>query len=334
MIHYLSSRRRIGLSMVAVFASMAAFSVSAAETNLPPLPKAVSSFGAALCDGYVYVYGGHAGKTHHYDKTNVLGNFYRLKVAAPHKWEELPAGPIAQGLNLVHHNGKIYRIGGMQPRNAPGEPADNHSLREVACFDPKTGKWQDLPPLPSGRSSHDVVIAGNWLVVVGGWELRGRDHPPQWHDTALLVDLQQPWQWHPIPQPFRRRALAAVAIGQKVYVLGGLSPDGAEPRIDILDLSTRQWQRGPDLPGKDRAAFAPAACNLRGELILYTSEGTLYRLNSGSPNWETIARAATKRLVARLLPWGERSVLLLGGAGGGQNHDSLEIISIPPPQSP
>lgn len=306
--------------------------IAAADVQLPSLPKGVSSFGATICDGYLYVYGGHAGKTHQYDKTNVLGTFYRLNLQEPKQWEELPGGPHAQGLNLVSYHGTIYRIGGMQPRNDPGEESDNHSLDAVACFDPKANRWKDLPPLPAGRSSHDVVIAGDWLVVVGGWQLRGREQQPIWHDTTLLVNLQQqPWKWEAIEQPFQRRALAAVAVGHKVYVIGGLSPDGPQPRVDILDLTTRRWQRGPDLPGKERAAFAPAACTHNGQLIVYTMEGNLYRLAPDAAKWEPIGQARSKRLVARLLPWSEQAVLLIGGAGGGRNHDTLEVIQLPSP---
>jgi len=38
----------------------------AAEPEYAPLPKPVTSFGAAVADGFVYVYGGHAGKPHQY----------------------------------------------------------------------------------------------------------------------------------------------------------------------------------------------------------------------------------------------------------------------------
>ena len=34
-------------------------------------------------------------------------------------------------MNLAAHGGKVYRVGGMQPRNEPGEPADNLSLADV-----------------------------------------------------------------------------------------------------------------------------------------------------------------------------------------------------------
>src|SRR5262249_9389231 len=110
----------------------------------PALPRAVSSFGAAVADGWLYVYGGHGAKTHQYSTEAVLGTFHRLKLSDPRAWEELPGGPAIQGLALVAHKGKLYRLGGMQPLNKPGEKADNHSLASCACFDPATKKWEKL----------------------------------------------------------------------------------------------------------------------------------------------------------------------------------------------
>ena len=295
----------------------------------PPLPAAVSSFGAVECDGYLYVYGGHAGKTHRYDTKTVLGTFHRLKLAGGTKWEELPGGPILQGMNLAAHGGKVYRVGGMQPRNAPGEPADSQSVAECARYDPKVGKWEPLASLPAGRSSHDVVAAGDKLVVVGGWRLPGKDGTPAWHDTALVLDLSaaEP-EWKAIPQPFKRRALTAAALGGKVYVLGGLGADGGDRRVDVLDVGTGKWSSGPALPGSDRAAFSPAACAVGGRPVVNTSEGPVYRLNTAGDGWEKVGRAATKRLVARLVPFGTDAVLLVGGAGGGGNADTAEVIRI------
>src|SRR5688572_31164214 len=103
-----------------------AFAAEPAPTKapaFPAMPKAVSSFGAIECDGYLYLYGGHAGKTHSYDTESVLGTFHRLKLDGGTKWEPLPGGPIAQGMNLTSHGGKVYRVGGMQPKNKPGDPA-------------------------------------------------------------------------------------------------------------------------------------------------------------------------------------------------------------------
>jgi N-acetylneuraminic acid mutarotase len=318
---------RSSVTIPALLALVVPLPATAAE--FPPLPKGVSSFGAVACDGYLYVYGGHVGKTHTYSNEDVHGTFHRLKLDGGAKWEELPGGPSAQGLNLAAHGGKVYRVGGMQPRNAPGEPEDIHSLTDCARFDPKAGKWEALPPLPTGRSSFDVVMAGDQLVVVGGWHQRGKGRPFVWHDTAAVLDLAaaKP-EWKSIPQPFKRRALTAVAVGTKVYVIGGLTPDGTDQRVDVLDVATGMWEAGPALPCGERAAFSPAAAVVNGRVVVNTSEGPLYRLTEAGDGWEKIGEAATKRMVARLVPFGNDSVLLVGGVGAGANVATVEAVKL------
>ena len=325
----LHSRRLIlAVSFAAVL--LASRTTATDPPAFPPLPTAVSSLGAVECYGYLYVYGGHAGKTHTYDTKTVLGTFHRLKLDGGAKWEELPGGPILQGMNLAAHGGKVYRVGGMHPRNAPGEPADNISLKDCARFDPKVGKWEPLPALPAGRSSHDVVVTGDKLVVVGGWEQKGKGEKPAWHDTALVFDLaaKNP-EWKAVPQPFQRRALTAAAVGSTVYVLGGLGEAGGDRRVDVLDVATGKWAAGLALPGADRVAFSPAAAAVGGRLVVNTSEGPVYRLNGKGDGWEKVGEAKTKRVVARLIPYGTDAVILVGGAGGDRsNVDAVEVVRL------
>lgn len=305
-----------------------AVSFGQAKPAYPPLPAAVSSLGAVVCDGHLYVYGGHAGKTHSYDTKGVLGTFHRLKLDGGTTWEELPGGTILQGMNLATHGGKIYRVGGMQPRNEPGTPADNHSVADAAAYDPKTGKWSKLPSLPQGRSSHDVVVVKDTLVVVGGWTQKGAGEKSEWLDTALALDLTatKP-EWKAIKQPFQRRALTATAIGTKVYVLGGLDVTAnALNRVEIFDLANGQWSTGPDFPG-GRVGFSPAANTVNGRIILNTSEGSTFRLTEDGKDWEKVGTSATKRMVARLLPHGAHA-LLVGGASRNGNIGDIEILTI------
>lgn len=302
--------------------------VGFSQEKLPPLPAAVSSLGAVACDGYVYVYGGHAGKTHSYDTKTVLGTFHRLKLDGGTKWEELPGGPILQGMNLATHGGKVYRVGGMQPRNEPGTPTDNASVADAAVYDPKAGKWEKLPDLPAGRSSHDLVAVGDKLVVVGGWTQKGKGEKSDWLDTALVLDLAatKP-EWKAIPQPFQRRALTATAIGTKVYVLGGLDAKAdATNRVDIYDTATGKWSTGPNIPG-GRVGFSPAANTVKGRLILNTFEAAVFRLTEDGSAWEKVGESATKRMVARLLPHGSNA-LLVGGASRNGNIAELEVLKL------
>ncbi|OWK35799.1 hypothetical protein [Fimbriiglobus ruber] len=303
--------------------------VDVAGPGLPPLPKAVSSLGAIACDGYVYIYGGHSGTTHKYDTASVIGTFHRLKLEGGTAWEELPGGPILQGMNLATHGGKVYRVGGMQPRNKPDEPADNLSVADCARFDPATKKWEPIAPLPAGRSSHDVVVAGDKLVVVGGWQMKGAGEQPVWHDTVQVLDLSaNGGQWKAIPQPFKRRALTAAAVGSKVYVLAGMGEKGADSHVDILDVATGQWSAGPALPGKTGNAFSPAATVVDGRLVVNTSAGPVFRLTAGGDGWEKVGEVVTKRRVGRLVPYGTDAVVVLGGAGGGGNVAAVEEVRL------
>ncbi len=308
--------------------------VSAQSATVPHLPVAVSSLGAIECDGYVYIYGGHAGKTHAYSSREVIGTFHRFKLDGGTAWETLPGGPILQGLNLAAHKGKIYRVGGMRPRNEPSAPTDNVSVVDAARFDPKSGRWEPLPPMPAARSSHEVVVVGNTLVVTAGWQMRGKGTKPYWHDTTLLMDLsaKEP-DWRHVPQPFVRRALTAATLGTKVYVMGGMDEDGQILQsVDIFDLATEKWTTGPALPGQ-KVGFSPAATNAEGKLLVSTSDGLVYRLSVNEGAWEKVGTSTTKRIVHRIVPH-RNSVLLLGGTvvGQGPNFADVERAAIANPQ--
>ncbi|MCI0464081.1 MAG: DUF4198 domain-containing protein [Gemmataceae bacterium] len=301
---------------------------SAQAPDFAPLPRAVSSFGAAVADGWLYVYGGHCTRTHQYSTEAVVGTFHRLRLSEPKTWEELPSGPALQGLAVVAHGGKIYRIGGMQPRNQPGEKADNHSLATFARFDPATKKWEDLPDLPEGRSSHDAVVVGDQLVVVGGWKMNGAGKKTDWHTTALVLDLkQQPLKWQPVKQPFRRRALTAAVHDGKVFVVGGMTEDSVtELTVNVYDPAADAWATGPDLPGPRRNGFAAAAIAAGGRLYVSPADGRLFRLAAQGDTWEELGRLQQPRIVHRLVAARDDLLVAVGGASKGDNVALTEAI--------
>lgn len=303
-------------------------STSQSVTTLPAMPLAVSSFGAVISDGWLYVFGGHVARTHDYDTEAVTGGFFRLKLGAGHKWETLPGGPALQGMNIAAHNGMIYRVGGMQPRNARGDKADNYSVADCVRFNPATMRWEWLAPMPHGRSSHDVAFIGDKLFVVGGWNMLGHEAGTVWPDSLLVLDLATPRQvWKKVAQPFRRRALISAVYQQKLYVMGGMDEDNEISRnVNIYDPATDVWTTGPDLPGEEKhTGFAPAACVLDGRLYVSVAGGHLLRLNTDGSAWERVG-FATPRIVHRLAPW-QSSILVIGGADRGGNFDLIEAVT-------
>jgi N-acetylneuraminic acid mutarotase len=302
------------------------------KSPYPAMPEAFSSFGAAVADGHVYVYGGHIAKTHSYSTEAVTGKFRRLDLKNPSAaWEELPSGPKIQGLALVAHGGKIYRIGGMEPRNKAGDKADNHSLASVAVFDPKTMAWAPFVDMPAGRSSHDAVVVGDTLVVVGGWNMGGASKSGAFHDSALLVDLSSAKPvWKAVPQPFKRRALNVAAVEGKVYAVGGMNSENEiEKRVDAFDVKSQTWSNVAELPGPNRNGFTPAACAQAGKVIASPADGKVYQLSDAKDAWVEFAQLDAKRLVHRMVPVGNERVLILGGASSMGNLSTVELIGLP-----
>jgi len=318
-----------------VFDSTAVDAPASTSTRQPgtmrvtDLPEATSSFGAAAVGDWLYVYGGHIAPTHEYHRDGVSGKFARLNLKDGGTWESLPAGPPAQGLNLLAHRGRIYRVGGMQPRNAPGAKDEIHSLADVARFDPAKGTWEELPELPQARSSHDVVAVGSKIFVVGGWQLAGTG-PIEWPDGMAVIDLSaaRP-EWTSIPQPFRRRALIAVAHDRRIYAIGGFDHKSQVVRaVSVYDVDTGNWSEAPTLPGEGTMGFAPAAAVMKGRLYVSLGDGGLYRLEPTAQAWVKVGQA-TPRIAHRLIPVDGR-ILVVGGADKGANSNLIEEV-IPAP---
>ncbi len=227
--------------------------VAKVESPFADLPELVTSFGGAIADGRLYVYGGHTGHAHAYSNKEQGHVLRRLKLDGKSQWEAVIEGPHLQGLALVAHDGNIYRIGGFSAKNAEGEEHDLWSTASVAKFDPKTEKWQDLPPLPEPRSSFDAAVLNDAIYVIGGWQLQG-EGDTKWHKTAWKLDLSKTNpQWEPLPNPpFQRRALSVAAYDGKIYAIGGMQEEGGPTtRVDVFDPQTQKWSEGGNLQGDD-----------------------------------------------------------------------------------
>ena len=111
-------------------------SVAVTSDQYPELLEPVTSFGAAVTDDALYVYGGHMGEAHQYYKEAQANTLWRLNLKAPKSWEKVSSGPRLQGLAMVAHQGKMYRIGGFTAKNKQGEDKDLWSQSNVSCFDP------------------------------------------------------------------------------------------------------------------------------------------------------------------------------------------------------
>lgn len=313
------------LTLLPLFLSALA---QAANDTPPELPLPVASFGAAaMPDGTLYVYGGHSGRRHKYNRDDVHGGLFRWRSGMDH-WEALPQDEPAQGASLVAVKDGVIRIGGMAARNAAGEKQDLWSSETAARFDIASGKWLPLPKLPQRRSSHDSILCNGTLYVIGGWSMEG-EAGTTWHDNYLTLDLQRAdatWQSH--PQPFKRRALAVQAFGDKVYALGGMDDDNHTTcAVSVLDTRTGTWSEGPALPTDKIGGFGFAAVVQDGRLFASGVRGELLELRGST--WAPVAKLAHPRYFHRLLNGGAGRLIAIGGETGAGAKTPPEVITLP-----
>lgn len=305
--------------------------VSVTSDRFPPIPEAVTSFGAAIAGNALYVYGGHTGQAHQYHAEAQANTLRRIDLKSAKSWEELGSGPRLQGLAMVSHGGKLYRVGGFTAKNSEGEDKDLWSQANVASFDPATRQWQELPPLPEPRSSFDAVVLGDQIFVVGGWSMQGEEEAT-WLQTAHSLDLSaQPLQWKPLPEPpFQRRALSVAALHGKVYAIGGMQKQGGPTtRVDVFDTKSQTWSRGPDLNGEGMDGFGSSSFATGGQLYASTYSGALQRLSSGGKAWETLYQLERDRFFHRLLRISKNKLLAVGGASmSSGKFEKLDLIEV------
>jgi N-acetylneuraminic acid mutarotase len=304
-----------------------------AHRKLADLPFGITSFGAALVNGHLYVYGGHMGSAHEYAAEEQNDHFLRLDLGAPKHWEVVGTVPRRAGLAMVSFGGKIYRVGGFEARNKKGEHADLHSVADFSRFDPATGRWEGLTPMPKARSSHEAVVVGNRLIVVGGWDLQGKNHEV-WHDTAIQTDLTSANPvWEEIPKPpFHRRAMALGAHHGKLYVLGGMQKEGGPTTTSyVFDSATGKWSPGAKLPGEGLEGFGGCAVECGDRLYVSTYSGKLSYLSEDGQTWREAGQLDRPRFFHRMLCAGDSSLIVLGGANMQTGKDlSVEMIPLGP----
>lgn len=309
------------------------FTGRAEGNTLPPIPQPATSFGAAISDGWLYFYGGNTGKAHEFNKECVKGDFFRLQLPTGTAWEKLPGGLPLLSSSLVSYGGKVIRVGGMSAHNEKGRKNDLHSTDEVMSYDPANQQWAPMVKLPEPRSSHDAVIFESILYVGGGWKLAGDDGDgvhSKWYDTMLTLDLRAPdkgWEAH--PQPFQRRAIAAVAQGGKIWFIGGMdSKDEPSRAVDWYEPATDKWGKGPDLPDGTMAGFGIAACEQGGKLYVSPLSGKVLTPGADGTKWDEATKLAAPRFFHRLLPMADGRLVAIGGSNRQGHITQLELVSL------
>lgn len=160
--------------------------------------------------------------------------------APPGSWRPEPLPPFARSESkAVTLGGRIYILGGYT----------KSTVSDVLAFDPSSGRYSHQTNMPVGTDHPLVTAHAGWMYVLGGYV----NNAPQrafWRYSPAT----RKWQ-RLADSPVLRGAMAGAVIGDKLYVAGGAAtifpPEKKHPpyhRLDIYDLRTNSWSRGPDMP--------------------------------------------------------------------------------------
>ncbi|KAL7942081.1 hypothetical protein V8C42DRAFT_333536 [Trichoderma barbatum] len=137
------------------------------------------------------------------------------------------------------------------------------SLGFSTKHDPDGGYWKDLASIPfAPRQEHTTIaISPTTLAIVGGIIPRAANSTA-WDTTTLvqLYDIKRNTWSAGAPLPIMMNHPNAVAVGGKIYVLGGLTPasDGAwraVPDSWVYDPDKDSWKLLEPMPaGEERGS--------------------------------------------------------------------------------
>jgi len=228
----------------------------------PTLPFPVIGAAAASFQGAIFVAGGISGSE---------GSARVLRLTPPaNSWERLPDLPYGRNVGqLVSVGDTLYMVGGFDA----GPSVYRHSTN-VWAMDPDSYEWEPRADFPDERQGWAVSAAGRLVVIGGGaGDLNHGEHFPH-EPTALLAPGATAWAYGAGIE-HKRVAPRAAAVGDLVYVFGGLDPDGAGRLSDyeVYDARRDRAEEGGIFHSSPANAINVAVTVLEGRIHFLGGSG-------------------------------------------------------------
>jgi N-acetylneuraminic acid mutarotase len=219
-------------------------------------------------------------------------------------------------------DGRIYLVGGTL--NAIEESNGRLLLTPTDAFtrfDPATGRYEDLAPLPRPLNHVGVVAYRGNLYVLGGYGTRADAHTgrgfyrydPDANHWSHMPDMPEP-----------RAAAAVGVIGHTLIVAGGARDKVALRQAFAFDFRTKRWSRLPDMRSRRE--------HVGGTVV----DGKLYVLGGRAPQSLAVDTAERydpqtrdwERLAPMPVPTGGLTAVAADGkaiAIGGGNDEAATV---------
>ena len=208
-------------------------------------------------------------------KMYVLGGYADGNVAQPLNEEYDPKSdtwreraPLPRGSNHIAAVGlddKLYAIGGFVEQNY-------NAISDVFAYDPMSDKWTSVAPLPQPIGSMAVAALNGVIHAVGGAGGKTNDDR---HTIAVhyIYDPKANAWTESTPLPFPREHLNLIALGGKLYAIGGRIDNFSQnlQTIYVLDPAeaNSKWKALPLMP---TARSGTQGAVLDGKIFVFGGE--------------------------------------------------------------
>lgn len=157
-LHYMGGAN-LSRADVGVHYALSLSNLSAGWKSLAPLLNPVNHPGSAVYDGKIYFVGG----SHNQNDNSVTQKTLEVYNDNTNTWTKLADMPLARdhiASAVVVLNDQIIVLG--------GETSHNVLSDHVSAYSPATNSWDDLTPLPVGKSAGVAAALNGILYYVGG----------------------------------------------------------------------------------------------------------------------------------------------------------------------
>ena len=214
--------------------------------------------------------------------------------------------------------GKAYLVGGVTAvTHSPGERLLLTPSDQLTRFDPATGAYEELAPLPERLNHVGVVVYRGALYALGGYSRRV---DAATSDRFYRYDPDAD-RWSRLPDmPEPRAAMAVGVIGDSLIVAGGARDRVPSAKAFAYDFERRRWSRLPDM-GSRREHVGDAVLGdelyvLGGRAPQSLAVDTAERLDFGSRRWEPLPPMPVPAGGLAAVADGNRVIALGGGDDG------------------
>ena len=184
--------------------------------------------------------------------------------------------------------GEIYVVGGLLQ--------DRTATTLVQVYNPASGKWRELAPMPFPMHHLGMAVVGEKLYVVGGYlDPTGRFSAS---DRVFEYDPVTDVWAEKARKPSLSGAHTAVAFRDRIYVFGG-ARFGPQPSVDIYHPATDTWTTGAPMPTAREhlsAALVDSLIYVVGGRVIGGGNTAAFEAYSPlSDSWRALAALPTPR---------------------------------------